>query len=161
MNSAPTVSIILTSYNHAAYIAAAINSALNQTFADFELLIVDDGSTDNSRDIIKTFCDRRIKTFLYELNRGPADSIFEAMQSARGKYIAVHHSDDLWAADKLERQVKFLETNPNYAACFTWVEFIDERGNTYTPAEHDFYRKIFEQPNRSRAEWLNYFFHNT
>ncbi len=161
MNSAPTVSIILTSYNHAAYIAAAIDSALNQTFADFELLIVDDGSADSSRDIIRTFDDVRIKTFLYEVNRGPADAIREAVQSARGKYVAVHHSDDLWAADKLERQVAYLESNPNCAACFTRVEFIDERGDTFTPAEHDFYREIFEQPNRTRTEWLNYFFRNT
>ncbi len=161
MNSAPTVSIILTSYNHAAYIAAAIDSALNQTFADFELLIVDDGSADSSRDIIRSFDDARIKTFLYEVNRGPADAIREAVQSARGKYVAVHHSDDLWAADKLERQVAYLEANPNCAACFTRVEFIDERGDTFTPAEHDFYREIFEQPNRTRTEWLNYFFRNT
>ncbi|MBE8952969.1 MAG: glycosyltransferase [Quinella sp. 1Q7] len=161
MNSAPTVSIILTSYNHAAYIAAAIDSALNQTFADFELLIVDDGSADSSRDIIRSFDDARIKTFLYEVNRGPADAIREAVQSARGKYVAVHHSDDLWAADKLARQVAYLEANPNCAACFTRVEFIDERGDTFTPAEHDFYREIFEQPNRTRTEWLNYFFRNT
>lgn len=160
MNSAPTVSIILTSYNHAAYIAAAIDSALNQTFADFELLIVDDGSADSSRDIIRSFDDARIKTFLYEVNRGPADAIGEAVQSARGKYVAVHHSDDLWAADKLERQVAYLEANPNCAACFTRVEFIDERGDIQKLAEGDAYKTVFEQANRTRAEWLNYFFYN-
>ncbi|MBQ7453795.1 MAG: glycosyltransferase family 2 protein, partial [Selenomonadaceae bacterium] len=157
----PKVSVILTSYNHAAYVSAAIESVLNQTFTDFELLIIDDGSSDGSRDIIKQFTDGRIKFFLYEVNRGPAIAIRDAVQSARGKYIAVHHSDDLWTPDKLERQVKFLDANPNYAACFTWVEFIDERGEVYEPDEHDFYRKIFEQPNRTRAEWLNYFFYKT
>ena len=157
----PKVSIILTSYNHAAYIAAAIDSALNQTFDDFELLIIDDGSSDNSREIIKTFNDARIKTFLYEVNRGPVIVIRDAVHSARGKYIAVHHSDDLWSPDKLQRQVAFLDANPDYAACFTWVEFVDERGNSYVPDATDFYRTIFEQPNRTRAEWLNYFFFNT
>ncbi|MBQ4404714.1 MAG: glycosyltransferase [Selenomonadaceae bacterium] len=157
----PKVSVILTSYNHAAYVAAAIESVLNQTFADFELLIVDDGSRDNSREIIKTFDDGRIKTFLYAENRGPRLAVAEAVKSARGKYIAVHHSDDLWAPDKLEKQVAFLDANKNYAACFTWVNFVDEHGNVYEPNKKDFYHKIFEQENRSRAEWLNYFFHNT
>lgn len=158
--STPIVSIILTSYNHAAYIAAAIESALNQTFTDFELLIIDDGSTDSSRDVIKTFDDPRIKTFLYEVNRGPVIAIAEAVQSARGKYIAVHHSDDLWTTDKLAKQVAFLDANPNYAACFTWADFVDERGNLQSLAHGDAYRNVFDKKNRSRAEWLNYFFYN-
>ena len=157
----PKVSVILTSYNHAAYVASAIESALNQTFTDFELLIVDDGSKDNSREIIKTFDDPRIKTFLYEENRGPVIAVAEAIKSAQGKYLAVHHSDDLWASDKLEKQIKFLDANENYAACFTRVNFIDEQGKVYEPNDKDFYKRIFEQPNRTRAEWLNYFFYNT
>lgn len=161
MMTLPKVSVILTSYNHAAYIAAAIYSVLKQTFTDFELLIVDDGSQDESRDIIKTFNDPRIKTFLYEENRGPVLAVAEALNSAQGKYIAVHHSDDLWALDKLEKQVAFLDANENYAACFTYVEFIDEFGNVRELEDKDFYKTIFEQPNRTRAEWLNYFFYNT
>lgn len=156
----PKVSVILTSYNHAAYVAAAIESVLNQTFADFELLIVDDGSRDNSREGIKTFNDPRIKTFLYEENRGSNIAIREALNSARGKYIAVHHSDDLWTFDKLEKQVAFLDANKNYAACFTWVSFIDEQGNSKELDAEDNYRNVFDKDNRSRAEWLNYFFYN-
>ena len=156
----PKVSVILTSYNHAAYISAAIESVLNQTFSDFELLIVDDGSRDNSREIIKTFDDPRIKTFLYTENRGPVMAIRDAVNSARGKYVAVHHSDDLWTLDKLEKQVAFLEDNENFAACFTLVEFVDEFGNIRELDDSDFYKTIFEQQNRPRAEWLNYFFHN-
>ena len=156
----PKVSVILTSYNHAAYLAAAIDSVLNQTFADFELLIVDDGSTDSSREIIKRFNDPRIKTFLYTENRGPVIAIRDAVNSARGKYIAVHHSDDLWTPNKLAKQVKFLDGKPNYAACFTWVDFVDEAGNVRELDEGDSYKSIFDQPNRSRAEWLNHFFHN-
>ena len=156
----PKVTIILTSYNHAAYIAAAIESALNQTFKDFELLIVDDGSSDDSRKIIQTFNDPRIKVFLYEINRGPVIAISEAFKSAQGKYIAVHHSDDIWSLDKLEKQVNFLDNNPNYAACFTWADFVDEHGEVMELDDNDFYKKVFEQPNRTRAEWLNYFFYN-
>ena len=156
----PTVSVILTSYNHASYVAAAIESVLNQTFADFELLIIDDGSTDDSREIIKGFSDSRIKLFLYEENRGPVIAIREAVNSARGKYIAVHHSDDLWTPEKLARQVAFLDANPNYAACFTRVEFVDECGNIRSLEHGDSYENVFDQPNRSRAKWLNYFFYN-
>ena len=92
--AAPKVSVILSSYNHANYIATAIESVLNQTFTDFELLICDDGSSDNSREIIKTFDDPRIKTFLYTENRGPRLASQECFAAAQGKYIAIHHSDD-------------------------------------------------------------------
>lgn len=156
----PKVSVILSSYNHAAYIAAAIQSVLNQTFADFELLIYDDGSVDGSQEIIKSFDDPRIKTFLYEKNCGPILASQESFAAAQGKYIAIHHSDDTWSADKLEKQVNFLDANENYAACFTFAEFIDEYGNLQTLDEKDFYATIFEKSNRSRAQWLNYFFYN-
>ena len=156
----PKVTVILTSYNHAAYVTAAIDSVLNQTFTDFELLIVDDGSQDNSQEVIKTFDDPRIKIFLYEENRGPILAVSEAIKSAKGKYIAVHHSDDLWALDKLEKQVAFLDANKNYAACFTWAEFVDEFGNVRELDDDDIYKNVFEKGNRSRAEWLNYFFYN-
>ena len=157
----PKVSVILSSYNHAEYVAAAIESVLNQTFTDFELLIYDDGSSDNSREIIKSFDDPRIKTFLYEENRGPHIAFRESADAARGKYFAVQHSDDLWRSDKLQKQVDFLEAHEEYAACFTWVDFIDENGNLQVLDDNDFYKGRFDQPNRSRAEWLNYFFYNS
>lgn len=158
-SNVPKVSVILTSYNHAAYISAAIESVLNQTFTDFELLIVDDGSRDNSREIIKNFNDPRIKFFLYEKNRGPVAAVDDALKSARGKYVAVHHSDDLWTLDKLSRQVEFLDEHNEFAACFTRVDFIDEHGEIQNLSEDDFYKSVFEEPNRPRAEWLQYFFH--
>ena len=124
-------------------------------------MIFDDGSTDNSREIIKTFDDPRIKTFLYEKNRGPRVATAEAFNAAQGEYIAVHHSDDLWRSDKLQKQVEFLDANEEYAACFTWVDFIDEEGNIQDLPDGDFYKNRFDQPNRTRAEWLNYFFYNS
>lgn len=154
------VSVILTSYNHANYIAEAIQSALDQTFTNFELLIFDDGSKDNSREIIKTFDDPRIKFFLYEENRGPRIILTEAVNIARGKYIAIHHSDDAWEIDKLEQQVDFLDAHDEYAACFTRVNFIDEKSQPNKLADDDYYKKVFEKENRTRAEWLKYFFYN-
>lgn len=156
----PKVSVILTSYNHEKYIAEAIESVLNQTFANFELLIADDGSSDNSREVIKSFSDTRIKLFLHENNRGPRIILQELLNVAQGKYIAIHHSDDTWITDKLEKQINFLDSHENYAACFTWANFIDEQSKLQELADGDFYKKIFEQENKSRAEWLRYFFYN-
>ena len=129
----PKVSVILSSYNHAPYVAEAIESVLHQTFRDFELLIFDDGSTDGSADIIRTFRDERIKTFLYEKNRGPLEIAREAASAVQGKYLAVHHSDDAWESKKLEKQVHFLDMHPEHVACFTLVQFMDENGNNYDP----------------------------
>ena len=161
-NGVPKVSVILLSYNHAAYVSKAIESVLNQTFADFEFLIADDGSQDNSREIIKTFTDRRIKFFPHEINRGPLTVLSECFKAAQGKYIAIHHSDDLWAKDKLEKQINFLETHKKYAACFTWAEIIDEDGNPYELSKEDNYHAVFEQENRTREQWLHdlFFFGN-
>jgi len=156
--SAPKVSVILSSYNQGKYVSDSIKSVLNQTYKDFELLIYDDGSTDDSQEIIKSFADDRIKLFLYEKNRGPFEAIKEPLQVASGKYIAIHHSDDVWKETKLEKQVDFLEKNPDYAVCFSQVDFIDETGEIYDlPSDHP-YKKVFVQKNRSREEWLNHLF---
>lgn len=154
----PKVSVILTSYNQGKYISDAIQSVLNQTFTDFELLICDDGSTDDSQEIIKSFADDRIKLFLYEKNRGPFEAVKEPFQAVRGKYIAFHHSDDVWKETKLEKQVDFLGKNPDYAVCFSQAEFIDESGEIYDLPEDHPYKKVFAQKNRSREEWLNHLF---
>ena len=154
----PKISVILSSYNHEKYIAASIESVLSQTFSDFELLIFDDGSTDASQKIIRSFDDARIKTFLYEKNRGPYYAIQEPLKNSRGEYIAFHHSDDIWEPNKLSAQVKFLDAHREYAACFTQVKFIDESGAPYDLPETHPYRNIFRQKNRSREEWLNYLF---
>ena len=151
----PKVSVILSSYNHEKYISEAIESILNQTFKDFEVLIFDDGSQDNSREIVKSFNDPRIKLFLHEVNRGPRICLKECMNAAQGKYIAIHHSDDSWAKDKLEKQINFLETHENYAACFTWVKIIDEDGNPYELSEKNNYHAVFDQENRTREKWLH------
>ncbi len=156
----PKVSIILTSYNHEKYISAAIESALNQTFSDFELLIFDDGSTDNSHKIIKSFTDPRIKSFLNEKNTGAVQMLQEGVKISKGEYIAIHHSDDIWEVDKLEKQINFLEDNPEYAACFTQAKFIDESGEIFILPENHHYKNTFNQKNRSREEWLNHLFWN-
>ena len=119
------VSIILTSYNHAKYLRQAIESVLNQTFTDYELIIWDDASTDDSWEIINSYQDRRIRAFRNVVNlRG---NISRGLEVAQGEYVAIHHSDDAWEPTKLEKQVS-LDQNPDIAAVFTHVQVIDEEG---------------------------------
>lgn len=152
----PRVSVILTSYNHEKFIGQAIDSVLNQTFKDLELLIIDDCSSDNSWDVIQGFTDKRIKSLRNDKNKG--HNIQDLIPLSQGQYIAIHHSDDVWESEKIEKQVAYLDTHPEVAACFTWVQLIDERGVNFEPPTGSFYRERFDQPNRSRVEWLRYFF---
>lgn len=153
------VSVILTSYNHEKFLRESIESVLNQTFSDFELIIVDDHSTDNSWDIIKDYKDDRIVAIQNEINLRSKGFHNAIRNVAKGQYIAIHHSDDVWQLEKLEKQVKFLDENINYAACFSRVDFIDELSNKYELPEGHIYKDIFNQPNRTREEWLRFFFY--
>jgi GT2 family glycosyltransferase len=153
----PTISIILTSFNHERFIRDAINSVINQTYSDWELIIWDDASTDSSHKIISEYTDPRIKLYINERNirsaHGVNKGIFEV---ATGKYIAMHHSDDIWDVNKLQMQFDFLESHQQIGAVFTWAKAIDETGNNLSNKNH-FYSKIFSQKNRNRYEWLRYF----
>jgi teichuronic acid biosynthesis glycosyltransferase TuaG len=113
MNDKPIVSIITPCYNSESYIKETINSVIQQTFKEWELIIVDDCSTDSSPEIIKSFCfDKRIKYFKTERNSGsPALPRNIGIQESRGEYIAFLDSDDLWLPNKLESQIKFSESN--------------------------------------------------
>ena len=155
----PKVSIILSSYNHEKYIARAVESVLKQTYKDFELIIYDDVSSDRSADIIRSFHDERIRLFLYQENRGALEAAQEAFASASGVYTAVHHSDDAWEPEKLAKQVTFLDEHPEYAACFTQVSFMDEDGCRYELPDGHVYKDVFQQENRSTAQWLRRFFY--
>lgn len=154
----PLVTVFLTSYNHEQYLRESIDSILAQTFSDFELVISDDASTDGSWEIISSYDDRRIikKRRAHNLNR---QLFYDEIESYRGKYVAIAHSDDVWEPKKLEKQVAFMEAHPEYAACFTLVSFIDEESLAYVPQEGHFYRDVFNKENRSRTEWLHYFFY--
>jgi len=125
----PLISILLTSYNHKQFLPEAINSILNQIFQDFELIIVDDYSTDNSRQIIKKYAnlDKRIKPIFHERNLGVASCLNDALKIARGKFIALIDSDDIWVKTKLKEQLEILQKNENL---IIWNEgkLIDQYG---------------------------------
>lgn len=119
------VSIIMPSYNTAKFITDTIQSVLNQTYQNWELLIVDDCSTDNSDEVIASFNDPRIKIFKNEKNSGAAISRNKAIAEAAGKWIAFLDSDDLWLPEKLEKQINFMRKNGYHFSYTNYVE-IDE-----------------------------------
>lgn len=154
----PKVSVILSSYNHAKFICESIENTLKQTFTDFELIIWDDGSSDNSWELIQRYSDPRIRAFRNEKNIGGVFGVNKAISEvATGEFIAIHHSDDVWELDKLQKQVDCLAANPQMGAVFTNAQPVDERGQPLADKEH-FYYNVFNQPNRTRKEWLRHFF---
>ena len=157
-NRIPLVSVRIPSYNHEDYIYDCINSVLNQTFQNFEIIIVDDGSTDLTVDIIRRFNDKRISLSILERNSGTAFAVEKCLEHCRGKYIANLCSDDMWEKTKLEKQVEFLENNEKYDAVFTQVDFINETGKSMEEADNK-YSEIFDYKNRNSMEWLRRFFH--
>ena len=105
------VSIIMPSYNTASYIKESIQSVLNQTYTNWELIIVDDCSTDETDEVINTITDSRIKYFKNKENSGAAMSRNKALREARGQWVAFLDSDDLWMPNKLEKQINFMKKN--------------------------------------------------
>jgi glycosyltransferase involved in cell wall biosynthesis len=127
----PIVSIILPTYNGAKYIKRAIDSVLSQSFSDWELLIIDDGSTDNTEEIIKEYTkkDYRIIYLKNEKNLGIQKTLNRGLRLAKGEYIARIDDDDIWIdKDKLKKQVDFLDKNPEYVLVATRVIYKDENG---------------------------------
>lgn len=122
------VSIIMPSYNTAKFIKETVDSVLSQTYTNWELIIVDDCSTDNTDEIVSQFEDGRIKYIKNEKNSGAAVSRNRALREAKGKWIAFLDSDDLWEKDKLSKQIAFMKNN-GYKFSYTAYEEIDEASN--------------------------------
>ena len=123
----PRVTILMPAYNAGKYIAAAIQSALDQTFADFELLIVDDGSFDDTASVIEGFDDDRIRLIRQEQG-GVSAALNKGLQHAEGEYICRFDADDLCFPQRLARQVEFLDANPDYLLVGSDAEYISEDG---------------------------------
>ena len=121
---APGISVIMPVYNSAAYLSEAIQSVLNQTFQDFELLIIDDGSTDGSQEKILSYTDNRIKLFENSENRGPSYSRNKGFSYSQGTYIAFVDADDIALPDKFEKQFSYMEQHTHIGACGTYAEYI-------------------------------------
>jgi glycosyltransferase involved in cell wall biosynthesis len=126
----PLVTCILTTYNEQEHIETALKSLLNQTFKDFDIIVFDDGSTDNTLDILKTYTDGRLK-IIEGRRRGRAGALHEAVKQAEGKYIANLDADDIAFSDRIEKQVQYMEEHPDCGWLGAGEEMIDKRRNEH------------------------------
>ena len=117
------VSVIIPVYNSSKHIKECIESVINQTYKNIEIIVVDDASSDNSTEIIKNINDSRINILQLKQNVGVATARNKGIKESTGDYICFLDSDDYWALDKLEKQVKFIETN-NYTFIYAGYEFL-------------------------------------
>ena len=124
----PIVSFVLPIFNAEYFLFDSINSILGQSFPYWELLIVDDGSTDNSLTVINSFNDYRIKILKNEINRGIVNALNQGLRAAQGKYIARMDADDICEPERIERQVEYMEANPNIILSGTKAKVIDGNG---------------------------------
>ena len=134
MAGSPKISVCIPSYNQERFLPKTLDSALGQSFRDFEILIVDDGSTDNSLEIDRHYAARHpelIKVFTHpdRANHGISVSTNLALQNARGDFIVILDSDDLWFSDTLERRLRLIESRPNIGLVCSHHDLINEKGD--------------------------------
>src|SRR5262245_27160007 len=130
MTDLPKVSVVMPVYNREKYVGKAIESVLTQTFTNFELLVIDDGSTDRSRAIVQSYVDARIRLFCNDANEGIPKTRNKAIALARGEYIAFVDSDDWVYPERLAKQVAFLDRHGDYVAVGTWTDWMDDTGRS-------------------------------
>ncbi len=131
MNTSPKVTVIIPVYNREKYVSEAIDSILTQSFTDFELLLIDDGSTDGSVEVMRSYTDPRIRLVYNGSNLGIPKTRNKSLQLARGEYIAMLDSDDYAHPDRLKKQVAFLDRHPDYAVVGSWAAEMDENGRLW------------------------------
>jgi len=145
----PLISVIVPAYNAEKTILETIESVLQQTFADFELIVINDGSQDATLELVSGILDPRLQVFSFP-NAGLAASRNRGVARAQGEYISFIDADDLWRADKLELQLQALQANPEAAVAYSWTDCIDEAGEFLRSGSHisvsgDVYAKLLVQ----------------
>ena len=139
----------MPAYNAGKYIREAVNSVLNQTFSGFELIIINDGSTDNTQEVISSFTDPRIILINHEVNKGIASALNTGLLHAKSEYIARFDADDLCFPERLAIQFDFLQTHPDYILTGGDAEYISENG------EHLFHFKCIGHTNEQISKKIN------
>lgn len=130
----PRVSVVVTTYNARALLAETLAAMLSQTFADFELIVIDDGSTDNTADYLASMSDPRLRV-VRQPNAGVGAARNRGIDEARGEYVAFCDHDDIWMADKLATQVDFMDAHPAAVGCVVpWSYSTDPTRPIYTHA---------------------------
>jgi glycosyltransferase involved in cell wall biosynthesis len=133
LTSAPTatpkVSVLMTCYNAASTIEESVSSIIAQTFSDWELVVVDNFSTDNSLTVVKNLNDDRIRIFALDKNHGRTPALSIALENAHAEFVAILDADDISSQDRLQQQFDFLTNNPNILVVGSWYRNIDQHGN--------------------------------
>jgi glycosyltransferase involved in cell wall biosynthesis len=135
----PLISVIIPIYNGEVTIGETIQSVLNQTYSNFELLIINDGSTDNTLEVISSFQDSRIQVFSYQ-NAGQGASRNRGLNQAQGEYVSFIDADDLWVPEKLADQLTALQQYSEAAVAYSWTDYIDESGEFISHAPQRLYQ---------------------
>jgi glycosyltransferase involved in cell wall biosynthesis len=125
----PKISVIIPAYNAMTYLPETLDSVIAQTFKDFEVLVVDDGSTDDTPVYVASHTDSRVK-LIAQSNQGTAAARNNGISQAKGEYVAFLDADDLWRKEKLEKQVQILDSRPEIGLVYTWLELIDHTGKS-------------------------------
>src|SRR5436309_555737 len=124
----PAVSVVIATYNYAHFLGQAIDSALAQTFRDFEIIVIDDASTDDTPEVMGSYAGRgRVRYYRID-HSGATRAKNEGMRRARGRYVALLDSDDLWHPEKLERQLELFRQAPDLGVVYTRRQIIDPAG---------------------------------
>lgn len=132
----PLISVVLPVYNCQDYVLAAINSILEQTFSDFELLVIDDASTDQTPHLIRTLRDPRLQLIEKPQNSGYTDSLNYGISIAKGAYIARMDADDISLSNRFAKQIEFLETHPKAILCGSAYRILGTQQQIFVPEEH-------------------------
>jgi glycosyltransferase involved in cell wall biosynthesis len=148
----PKVSVIIPCYNYADFLKICLESVLNQTFQDFEVIIVDDASTDYTAEIVLSYKDHRIKYIRHERNLGPSAAFNTGINLSQGKYIAIIGADDIMKPENLSEKVKILENYPEIGLVHSNAEIIDETGQVIglarkliAPNKVEIEKKLFDR----------------
>jgi len=140
----PKVSVCIPSYNCGAFIGKTIQSVLDQTHQDFEIIVVDDCSTDNSEEVVKSFKDQRIRFFRNEKNLGMVPNTNKALKLANGEFVGVLHPDDYYAPEMIETALKAFDENPDVGFTYSSYVVVDEDDKIVTKAKLCGYNKTFK-----------------
>lgn len=149
----PEISVLLSVYNGEEYIQETIESILNQSFQDFEFIIIDDGSTDNTLSVIQSFSDPRIRLFKLGENRGVAKALNFGLQHIRGKYIAKADADDLYSSDRLAIQKKFLDDRQEISLVGSFIEYFPNSKSMESERNYLDKKNIWEMRVNTYTDW--------
>lgn len=133
----PKVSVVIPTYNTACFLGEAIQSVLDQTFQDFEIIVVDDGSTDNPKEVVDSFTDSRIK-YIYQDNSGVSTAYNRGFKLSRGEYATFLDSDDVLLKGSLEKSLDVMDSHPKVGLSYGQASVMDEDGNIYRVKESGF-----------------------